>query len=52
MTNTNNYCITEKKAVSNLLKDFTNAGLSMDAKIAKGSKTFKTPSAAKSFFAK
>ena len=51
ITDTNNCSITEKEAISNLLNDyFTNVGLRMDAKIAKASTKFKTPSVSKSFF--
>ena len=51
ITDTNNCSITEKEAISNLLNDyFTNVGLRMDAKIAKASTKFKTPSVTKSFF--
>ena len=39
------------EAISNLLNDyFTNVGLRIDAKIAKASTKFKTPSVTKSFF--
>ena len=53
ITDTKNSSITEKEAISNLLNDyFKNIGLRMDAKIAKASTKFKTPSVTKSFFYK
>ena len=53
ITDTKNSSITEKEAISNLLNDyFKNVGLRMDAKIAKASTKFKTPSVTKSFFIK
>ena len=51
MTDTSNSNITEKKTIDNLFDNyFTNVGLSMDAKIAKASTMFETPSVTKSFF--